>query len=136
MEVGQVKAASIMPPLLAPRDESTYYDVPEYESEYKMRGDVLQYVLKQSQVACDPPQPNQERLDKLFSKLNLSGTEDWDEFDQQRVGELIKKYHHIFALEDTKLGCTDIVEHHIKLSDPKPFKDRYCRIPPTRYEEV
>ena len=75
-------------------------------------------------------------MDKLFSKLDLSGTEDWDEFDQQRVGELIKKFHHIFALEDTELGCTDIVEHEIKLNDPKPFKYRYCRMPPTQYEEV
>ena len=52
------------------------------------------------------------------------------------MGELIKKFHHIFTLEDTKLGCTDIVEHEIKLSDPKPFKDQYHRMPPTQYEEV
>ena len=84
----------------------------------------------------DPPQPSQERLDKLFSQLDLSGMEDWDEFNQQRVGELIKKLHHIFALEDTELGCTDVVEHKIKLSDPRPFKDRYRRILPTQYEEV
>ena len=121
--VRQVKAANIMPPLLAPRDESTYYDVPEYEAKYDSNDNILQYILKQSQVACDPPQPSQERLDKLFSKLDLSGTEDWDEFDQQRVGELIKKFHHIFSLEDTELGCTDIVEHEIRLKYPKPFKD-------------
>ena len=47
-----------MPPLLAPKDESTYYEVPEYESEYEMRSDVLQYILKQSQVAHNPPQPS------------------------------------------------------------------------------
>ena len=80
----------------------------------------------------DPPQPSQERLDKLFSQLDLHGMEDWDEFNQQRVGELIKKFHHIFALEDTELGCTDIVEHKIKLSDPRPFKARYCR----KYEPI
>ena len=115
---------------------SMYYDVPKYESEYKTRDDILQYILKQSQVTCDPPPPNQESFDKLFSKLDPSGTKDWDEFDQQRVGELIKKYHHVFALEDTEFGCTDIVEHHIKLSDPKPFNYRYHRIPPTQYKEV
>ena len=84
----------------------------------------------------DPPQPSQERLDKFFSQLDLSIMENWDELDQQRVGEPIKKFHHIFALEDTELGCTDIVEHKIKLNDPRSFKDRYCKIPPTQYEEV
>ena len=136
MVVRQVKAANIMPPLLAPKDECTYYDVHEYKSEYKTKCDLLQYILKQSQVGHDPPQPSQERLDKLFSKLNLSGIEDWDKFDQLRIGELIRKYHHIFALEDIELGCTDIIEHYIKLSDPKSFKDRYHRISPTQYEEV
>ena len=99
--------ANKIPLLLAPKDESTYYDVPKYASGYESKNDVLQYLLKQSSVACDQPQPNQERLDKLFSKLDLSGTEDWDEFDQQSVGELIKKFHHIFTLEDTELGCID-----------------------------
>ena len=108
------KGMILMPP---------YFDVPGYESEYEPKGDILQYVLKQSHVACDPPQPSEERLNKLFSKLDLNGTKDWDEFNQQKVGELIKKFHHIFALEDTEFGCTDIVEHEIKLNDPKPFKD-------------
>ena len=134
--VGQVKAVNIIPPLLGSKDESTYYDISEYESEYESKNDILQYVLKQSSVAHNLPQPSQERLDKIFSKLDLSGTKDWDEFDQQRVGELIKKFHHIFTLEDTELGSTDIVEHEIKLSDPKPFKGQYHRIPPTQYEGV
>ena len=38
--VGQVKATNIMPPLLAPKDELTYYDVPEYESEYLSEDDM------------------------------------------------------------------------------------------------
>ena len=85
---------------------------------------------------CKPLKPSRERLDKLFSNLDLSGTEEWDEYDQQRVGELIEKYHHVFALEDTELGCTDIAEHEIILSDPKPFKDWYHRIPPHQHEEI
>ena len=104
-----------MPPLLAPCNESTYYDVPKYKSEYKSGNDVLQYILKQGQVGMSTPheplKPSRERLDKLFNNLDLSGTEEWDEYDQQRVGELIKKYYHMFALEDTELGCTDIGEH-------------------------
>ena len=66
----------------------------------------------------------------------MSGIEEWDDFDQQHVGELIKKFHHIFALDDTKLGYMEVVQHEIKLNYPKPFKDPYQRIPPNQYEEM
>ena len=46
--VGKVKAANMMPPLLAPRDESMYYDIPEYEAKYGSNDNILQYILKQS----------------------------------------------------------------------------------------
>ena len=107
--VGRVKAANILPPLLVPRDDSTYYDIPENVLK-NVRSDIVpQYILKSIQVSTTPPEPSRERLDKLFSKLDLSGTEEWDEFDQQCVGELIKKFHHIFALDDKELGCTEVV---------------------------
>ena len=55
-----------------------------------------------------PPKPEltPDRLDKLFSKLNFSGMEEWPEDVQQQVVELFKEYHHIFALTDLTLGCT------------------------------
>ena len=31
---------------------------------------------------------------------------------------------------------TSLVQHEIKLSDNRPFKERYQRIPPHQYEEV
>ena len=34
------------------------------------------------------------------------------------------------------MGRTSLVQHEIKLSDDKPFKERYRRIPPHQYEEV
>ena len=82
------------------------------------------------------PEPTQERLDKLFSKLDLKGISEWSEYDQNQVCELMKEYQHLFALDDLELGSTSQIKHEIKLSDPKPFKDRYQRIPPQQFEEV
>ena len=35
-----------------------------------------------------------------------------------------------------ELGRTLLVQHNIKITDPKPFKERYRRIPPHQFEEV
>ena len=46
------------------------------------------------------------------------------------------KCQHLFALNDLELGKTSKVKHEIKLSNPVPFKDRYCRISPHEFDEV
>ena len=86
-----------------------------------------------------PPQPELTpgRLDKLFSKLDFSGMEDWPEDVQQQVVELFKEYHHIFALSDLELGCTSKINNEIKLDNETPFKDCYHHIPsPHQFKEV
>ena len=60
-----------------------------------------------------------ERLDELFTKLDLS------EDLQQKVHDLMVEYQHLFALNDLELGKTSKVKHEIRLSNPVPFKDRY-----------
>ena len=34
------------------------------------------------------------------------------------------------------MGRTNLVKHHIKLTDPVPFKEAYRRILPQKYDEV
>ena len=46
------------------------------------------------------------------------------------------EYQNLFALNDSVLGRTSKVKHKIKLSNPVPFKDRYCQIPPHEFDEV
>ena len=58
---------------------------------------------------------HQERLDKLFSKLDLSGCDNWTEEQQWMVRECIIKHNHIFAVDDLELGRTDLMKHVIKL---------------------
>ena len=81
-------------------------------------------------------EPTPERLDELFTKLDLSGTQDWSEDLQQEVHGLMVEYQHLFALNDLELGRTSKVKHEIKLSNPVPFKDRYRQIPPHKFDEV
>ena len=65
------------------------------------------------------------RIDKLFTKLDLSGSDDWTDSQKQAVCDCIVKYNHIFAVEDLELGKTDLVKHVTHLDDYTPFKERY-----------
>ena len=68
--------------------------------------------------------------------MDLTGIESWTEQQQSVVKELLEEYQHLFALNLKELGRTSLVQHEIKLSNDKPFKERYRRIPPHQYEEV
>ena len=49
---------------------------------------------------------------------------------------MLTKYSFLFAMDSMDLGKTDLVKHHIELTNYTPIKDRYRRIPPQQYEEV
>ena len=40
------------------------------------------------------------------------------------------------TLEDGEMGCTEATEHKIRVTDPKPFKERPRNIPSGLLEEV
>ena len=42
----------------------------------------------------------------------------------------------VFSKTDIDMGRINLVKHHIKLTDPFPFKEAYRRIPPEMYDEV
>ena len=109
-------------------------------AENKIKGGVPEYeklgMNTESHKLPPEPELTPERLDKLFSKLNFSGIEEWPEDVQHQVVEVFKEYHHIFALTDLKLGCTSKIKHKIKLDNETPFKDCYHHIPPHQFEEV
>ena len=49
---------------------------------------------------------------------------------------MIKRNANIFSKNDMDMGRTNLVKHHIELTDPIPFKESYRRIPPQMYDEV
>ena len=111
--IAKVQAANLIPPKLAPRMTNTNNN------------------NDNSSLESSP-----EGIEKLFSKLNLSGADQWEETNRLKPKELFVKFHHIFALEDLELGKTDMVKHVIRLNDETPFRERYRRIPPHQYDEV
>ena len=78
----------------------------------------------------------EERLEKLFSKLDFFGVQSWSNQDRNDVTSLKEEYHHLFALDDLQLGKTDMVKHSVKLNNHAPFKERYCSILPHQFDEV
>ena len=84
----------------------------------------------------NPFSPDEKRIEKLFSKIDLNGMNSWSEDQKSKVNQLMINYNNLFALEDKELGKTSLVKHKIKVNDEKPFKLRHRRIPPHEYEEV
>lgn len=69
-------------------------------------------------------------LDKVSISDSLTDSE------KQECQGLIAEYQDIFSTSSIDIGSTDKVHHHIELTDPTPFKQKYRRIPPAMIEEV
>ena len=72
----------------------------------------------------------------ILDLVDLSGIKDWPEKLQQEAKEMLKRNAKVFSKYDMDMGRTNLVKHHIKLTDPAPFKEAYRRIPPQMYDEV
>lgn len=56
--------------------------------------------------------------------------------EQTQVRTLLKRYQSIFAVNESDLGCTNLISHDIPLVDDTPVRQRHRRIPPSEYETV
>ena len=72
----------------------------------------------------------------ILNLIDLSGLENWPEKLQHEAKEMLKTNAKVFSKDDMDMGRTNLVKHHIKLTDPVPFKEAYRRIPPQMYDEV
>ena len=72
----------------------------------------------------------------ILNLIDLSGLENWPENLQHEAKEMLKRNAKVFSKDDMDMGRTNLVKHHIKLTDPVPFKEAYRRIPPQMYEKV
>ena len=78
-----------------------------------------------------------EQLKELHEKLQLEEhTVGWGPELKTELHELLKEYSFLFAMDSMDLGKTDLIQHHIELTDYTPIKDRYRPIPPHQYDEV
>ena len=72
----------------------------------------------------------------ILKLIDLSGLEKWSDEDKNAAIEMIKRNANVFSKNDMDMGRTNLVKHHIELTDPIPFKESYRRIPPQMYDEV
>ena len=66
-----------------------------------------------------------QRHGKLCNKLDLSGLDSWTPELVDAAHWLLAKYHDVFSLDPTELGCTYSTEHIIKVTDNTPFKEQF-----------
>ena len=137
--IARLSPSNVVPRMLAPKLEEVKLASCQLKLPPQKGLKKNQLKLEKDLTRISKPEHDkfdQEWLDKLFAKLDLSGCENWTEEQQQRVWECIIKHNHIFAVDDLELGKTDLVKHVIKLDNYVPFKEQYQRIPPHQYEEV
>ena len=73
--------------------------------------------------------------DTAVPKVDLVGAKLSPE-ERVKVEQVLKKWQNIFSKGPTNLGCTNLVEHEIKLKNETPFKEAYLRIPQSLIQEV
>ena len=66
----------------------------------------------------------------------MEGLDSWTAEQQQSAKNLLVESADVFSKNDLDLGKCNILKHPIKITDPRPFTERYWRIPPHLYEEV
>ena len=72
--VAKIQPANLIPPKLAPR-----------------------FTNSNSNNANETSEPSPERIEKLFSKLNISGVDNWSEENRLKLRQLFIEHHHIFG---------------------------------------
>ena len=97
--------------------------------------------IPQDSEMKNSPEPNSDNFEEedgswILKLTDLSGLEDWPEHLQIEAKEMLKTNAKTFSKTDLDMGRTYLVKHHIKLTDPIPFKEAYRRIPPQMYDEV
>ena len=85
-------------------------------------------MVTQLQEEGDKPQdPHTPKLTfrqghgKLFDELDLSGLDSWPLELADATHQLLAKYHDMFLLDPTELGCIHSTKHMIKVTDDTPF---------------
>ena len=122
MVIGVVLAANVVPAMIAPKTmlEEGWDQTPNQTLETEKQ--------KAEELA--------KRGKLVVKQIDLSSIQNWSKSLQQQVNELLIEFQDIFALNDLELGKTNLVKHHIPVTNSVPFKDRHARIPPSQFEPL
>ena len=162
VKIATMDAANIVPHMLAPQELQTGTPEGKVEDTTKLlmksasviedsrgasvEGDVCSSSVKlphqHSPIKNEKPKLDRtplkgEHLEKLYELTKLAeGTVHWTDKQCEDAKKLIEEYSFLFTMGNLDLGCTNLVKHHIELTNYMSIKDRYWRIPPHQYEEV
>ena len=74
-------------------------------------------------------------MEKLFQVLRQP-LEKLLPAENEQLKELILEFNDVFALDDTELGCTNLVEHTIDTGDHAPIRQQPYRTPVVRRQQM
>ena len=66
-----------------------------------------------------------QHLQKLFGESSEGRTQR----ETQEIAKLLSEYQDVFSKHDDDLGLTSLAEHQIDLTDTKPIKQPFRRVP-------
>ena len=95
-KVTWVATANVVPPMFAP-DLSTQETELQCMNWEQNEGNIIENTKVNLDENIKRPEPMQERLNELFTKLNLSAIQEWPEDLQQKVRNLMVEYQHLFT---------------------------------------
>ena len=147
-KVAKIEPANAVPHMLAPQLPGSMDPVVSKSAEAGLEAGTRGSSLKprprgsdkesdKIKAEVDRTPLSAEQIEMLLTKIDFDdGTKEWTQEQKKRAKTLLTKYSFLFAMDSMDLGKTDLVKHHIELTNYTPIKDRYRRIPPQQYEEV
>ena len=108
MVIGVVSAANVVSAMIAPKKmlEEGWDQTPNQTLETEKQ--------KAEELA--------QRGKLVVEQINLSSIQNWSKSLQQQVNKLLIEFQDIFALSDLELRKTNLVKHHIPVTNPVPFQ--------------
>lgn len=101
-------------------------------------------VVQPKAIICEIQSVNVESIMKssepgdetgVLDKVNIN-MDTLSESEIQQGKGLLHKYSKIFSKIDLDSGFSSLIKHRVDLTDERPFKHRYRKIPPRMYVEV
>ena len=113
--IAKIVVANVVPHSLAPNldNEEMLRQFTQYQGQSQSDESFDPSMSKMK----EPPKltPKKEKL--LFSKIDLTGADDWDPELMEETRKLFHEYAHIFALESLDIGHTSMVKYKIRLDN-------------------
>ena len=134
-KVATVEPANVVPNMLAPKPQEAVTPLigksAKVGLEADTRGSNLKSRPRGSNKEPDKTKPevdrtplSDEQMKILLEKIDFKGgTKDWTPEQQEKGRAILAKYSFLFAMDSMDLGKTDLVKHHIELTNYTPIKD-------------